>query len=599
MLIRIIRKDTERSFDDCQANILRSCYRETEIGLAGNLSDSFAAAVINSDNTISAILLDSKKGSEQSGVVSIWSRHRLQVFALVASSSIELERILVDLKSSRWWNHMAQFYVFGMDEKDAPCSDAFKFLWTAWTMDILGAKFVCNDGNDEPMIYTFNPYTQNAPPPWTLERTYQGVNNHPWALFVRKYQEKLKICENIDFEPTNELGQYEVRLTMTQEEVFLNSSETDQIARNHFSNTILLRISRHMNITYKMVLCENKEPLGSVSEDGRGQGRVKLLADGRSDFMFLPVPLTNVPELPKMYPSIYQKIFSVTQYTAYLSQWQKILSAIDHSSRIFVCIVMVMNVIFLKYALRQSFMIAFLDTIRMICNSCFTKLPNNLGPRIYLVGLFCFLIVIQALFQGQLSALLAKQIRRSNINNQQDLLDSDYFIYGWYDHQVFFSNPAYEGRFVGIDIFKKKCTDYVLLNYTVACVGPRRLLTNDAVKLKLHMSNNPVLETPITLLLRKNWPLEMRLNRHQTYYFESGLLDHEYESSYAADCRILAFNENAGNDKNFKILTTSDLNFAFVILAGGLTCATLSFLVECYFGRKRSITVKSSSRCRH
>lgn len=569
--------------DVFQAQVIKSCYgdRVSEIGHAGNISDSFVAS-ISSGNPISLVLLNGSDRPVNSDVVPSWFRNKLQVFVVTATSSLEFQRILVDLKKSQWWNHMARFYVLDSSGKEDECSRAFDLLWTAWMMNILGAKFICNNVDQKVSIYTFNPYTEDAPGPWRLEKTFEGVNTHPWALLVRNCCQNVNVCENLDFDQTGNCGGYEIGVTLSAIHKIVNASSINRFSENPMAEKNMVLMWRHMNATIKISYCSPNESLGSIDKEGKARGMLADLIDGRSDMVYRVSLWSAIAGVSRSYPSFNVYYFAVTQYTHYPTQLEKVISAIDTYSRIGLCVVIIVNVIFFKYAMRQSLMTAILNTLRMICNSCFTKLPNDLGPRIYLVCLFCFVVIIQALYQGQLAALLAQHVRYPNVNNGRDLINSDYVIYGRHNDSVIFSDPGFKGRFFGINNFAEKCTNRVLRNSTIACVGGREMLMKDALDSKLHMSKNPVVEVPMSLPIRKDWPLEDRFNRHTLYYIESGLREHHYKTVFASAHRNLDLEENGSDGEGFKVLFLQDLDFAFAILAIGLGCATISFFVELY-----------------
>ncbi|XP_043286567.1 uncharacterized protein [Venturia canescens] len=214
------------------AKVITNCYSERvkEIGLVGTFSDSFFTTIASGDYPFSTVLLndDTDDRSPQNGEVPLMLRYKLQLFAVAVTSSSELKETLVRISNSRWWNQMAKFYIFDSGNK-VRCSEAFGVLWTAWEMDILGAKFICNDDKKGPLIYMFNPYTNNAGDDWKLERIYDGVNNHPWALFVRKCHANVNICQNIDFDQTRNPGGYEFRVTSVNNYILPNHTSTGQV----------------------------------------------------------------------------------------------------------------------------------------------------------------------------------------------------------------------------------------------------------------------------------------------------------------------------------------------------------------------------------
>ncbi|XP_043282301.1 uncharacterized protein [Venturia canescens] len=583
------------------AKVLKSCYEErlNVIGLAGQISDSFISS-ISSGDPLSIVLLNSEKESVESEKVSRWSRHKLQVFAVMVPSSLELERALVHIKQSRWWNHMAQFYIIDSTDGEIGCSGAFEFLWRAWTTNILGAKFVCNDGVKGPFIYAFNPYTKSAPSPWRFTKSYKGVNDHPWALFKRKFNNNENICKNIDFDQTRNAGGYEVRYAMSQHEMPPKGSKATTFVRFAAIDKYLHMMSHYMNISLKTLLYSRGESLGFLDNEGKGHGMLSDLTNGRADLISRYIAQQSIPELPATYPIVYGKYFAVTQNTAYISQWHKIVSILDVYSRIGLLVVCILTVMFLRYALGQSFMIAILNIWRLICNSCLTKLPNNLGPRIYLACLLIFVVVLQGVYQGKWAALMTRQIRYPNINNKRDLIDSDYVIYGRINDSLVFSNPAFNNRYVGINYDNESCIDYLLQNSSIACVSGRSYLLKSVIKLKLHMSHNqyPVHEFALSQPVRPDWPMQEKLNWLNLRYVESGIFDHVYETTYGEDERILDFRRYEENDDSPKVIFLKDLDFAFVIFAIGMGSALVSFVVELYVGRGRSSRAKDRRRSR-
>ncbi|XP_043287013.1 uncharacterized protein [Venturia canescens] len=571
-----------------------ACYKERvkEIGLAGNIPNSFYTSIASGDPTFTMVSVNDERSLMQGAEIPLMLRYKLQLFAVAVTSSSDLKETLLEIKNSRWWNHLARFYIFDSGT-EIRCSDAFQFLWAAWTMDILKAKFICNHAIDGPLIYMFNPYTNQAGDHWKLERTYKGVNEHPWTLFVRKYDKTLKTCKNIDFDQTKNPGGYQVRISLPEEDVLPTHSGKNIHARTEFSNKNLMLLSQYMNLTINPKLCSTDE-LGFIDKNGIGHGEIEDLTTGRTDILFRLIPITSVPEL-RGNSWLNVKLVAVTQYTEYQSQWHKFIAAIDYYSRIGVCIVFVINVFFMKYVLRQSFMKALLNTLRLICNSCLVKLPNNFAPRIYLACLFSFFIIIQALYQGQLAARLSKHVRYPNINNKRDLMKSHYSLHGPQRYSVIFSENVYQGRFFSSEN-TSSCLAEVLKSSSSACVARRTFLIDHSVKLKLHMSKHSVAEFPMKYPTRENWPLEEKFQRKLLNYMSSGIYERNYYSMYSKQMSILDFNENGIEDDSFRVFRLEDLDFAFFIFAIGIVCAIFAFVVELYIQSEQSMRAKRRRR---
>lgn len=551
--------------------------------MAGIVSDSFFSSLASSGSPIGTVLLNRREAAREIDSVAMLSRYKLQVFAVGVSSLQDLKDILIDVKNSKWWNHMAKFYIFSSG-REIKCSEPWEFLWAAWEMDILGAKFICDD--EGPLVYMFNPYTKKAPSQWKFERTYSGRNEHPWSLFVRKHHGTMGICENIDFDQTRETGGYEFCITAFEALILPNFEKTGKFSPFVVTNSFLSLMSRYMDVRFKANLHPPNETIGYVDGDGKGHGLVADLVDGRSDLMIMIVPLSDVPQLPGLYSYAWRIFDAVTQYTGYPSQWEKVISAIDYPSRIGLGVIILVNLIFMKYVFHESFMKAFLNTLRIVCNSCLIELPRDFASRIYLTGLFCFFIIIQALYQGQLAARLSQQDRYTSVNNREDLMNSDYVIHGHKMHGNAFSEDVYEGRFFAVPS-EPECLDLLLKNASIACVSTKGHLIDAAIKLKLHMSKNPVAEFPMRYVLRENWPLEEKFYRHIAQRVEAGTYSHWYKVHCEQGMRIIENNENPRSSDSHKVLMLKDMDFAFVILAFGLACSTIVFVVELLFVNRR------------
>ena len=106
---------------------------------------------------------------------------------------------------------------------------------------------------------------------------------------------------------------------------------------------------------------------------------------------------------PMTYPHMQTEVAVVTQHRGNLSQIEKLLYVIDHSSGYAVVIVCFITFIFFKFFLRQSITTAILSIVRLICNAAVPNPPKNLATRVYLSGLFIFLTTVQGIYQGQLT----------------------------------------------------------------------------------------------------------------------------------------------------------------------------------------------------
>lgn len=104
---------------------------------------------------------------------------------IVASSNTIIAKMMNDMKNSVWWNHEALFLVVNEDAEKS-CHMARSFLNAVWTSNILSAIYVCNNCNNQPMLYTFNPYTSLAPKFWDKVRDDHSSDKY-WTLFQHQF----------------------------------------------------------------------------------------------------------------------------------------------------------------------------------------------------------------------------------------------------------------------------------------------------------------------------------------------------------------------------------------------------------------------------
>ena len=151
--------------------------------------------------------------------------------------------------------------------RDQDCSNAFKILSTAWKMNLLHAKLICHHKSTGPLIYSYNPYTNQAPLPWQLVETYRRKNNHPWTLLVRFYQDSQEICKDLDFDKTKDLGGYETRLSSFSVRLDKNWYNTNLESISSLSGILLHYVFHALNSTVK-IFVESPKSIFNLTASG-------------------------------------------------------------------------------------------------------------------------------------------------------------------------------------------------------------------------------------------------------------------------------------------------------------------------------------------
>ena len=555
-----------QTFEWFQIQVFQSCYtnHSRTVGTVGPSAEIISN--LNSQEIYSVTLIDNVLRAE---IEIPWGtpapRHRLQTFLVSISSATKLEKKLQHLKTSQWWNHMASFLIIDRPRSlDKGCSKAFAILSTAWKMNLLDAKFFCYHESKGSLIYSYNPYTDQAPLPWQLEKIYKRKNKHPWTLLVRSYQDSQEICKDLDFDQTTDLGGYEIRTSVYLSQVPENSTRTKPKSFTGF-NAIIVRY---------MFRALNSKPIifGDSLENAIG-----MTISGSTDISLNAVYQHNNLSSSMTCPIRSSGLAVITQHRGNLSQIGKLLRVIDHASRYAVVTVVIVAFLFFKFFLRQPVTTAVLTIVRLICNASVPSLPNNVAARIFLSALFIFLVTLQAIYQGKLASLLTKPVALPNVETFEDLDNFDYTTYGHRRFEFYFEKWNLRKPFVPLTDFS--CIQYVLRDNSAACINEQRYLCDEAIKYNLHLSNL-LMQGFVVFLIREDWPVEERLNTVLSRLIEGNIIDYVFMKDVESGLRKRKIDKKDMQNQKFTVMALKDLAFAFAILGVGLAMATAVFFLE-------------------
>ena len=548
-----------------QVQLVENCYDNgvQTVGIAGS-----STQIVSSFDKPTAVILvdDASRATTTPGPGTRETRYKLQNFVVKVSSIPRLEQTLKNLKTSLWWNHMAFFLI--VDESSPHgqgCSNAYEILSTAWKMNLLRAKFICHDESKELLIYSYNPYTNQAPLPWQLVKTYRIKNKHPWTLAVRSYQDSQEICKDLDFDKTKDLGGYEIPASVLPEYIDSNATKTTIDSMITTYAVIAQYLLRALNSTSKVFVTKDSKP-------------TEMTHRGVTDILLIPLALQNDFNPSIAYPHAFTKLVSVTQHRGNLSQIGKLLNVIDNYSRYAVVIVSFVTFLFFKFFARQTVTSAFLSIVRMICNAAVPNLPNNLATRIYFSGLFVFVVTLQAIYQGQLASLLTKQVALPNVDTLEDLENFNYTVYSHVSLVPLIEKLNFSGQIVPTKEFR--CEKYVLKDKNAACVNFWFFVVGTAARLNLHVADGNLMTTHLAYVIRDDWPLEERFNTITSRFTESNIIPYVSTWSPRLEANKVKFSEEEKDKQKFKVITLEELAFAFAILGIGLALSMIVFIVE-------------------
>ena len=552
-----------------QIKLSKTCYNNEvqTVGIAGSSieivssfwSDEPQAVTLIDDASIAATTPSRGRREMQ---------HKLRNFVITASSIPRLKQTLQNLEISQWWNHIASFLIIEeTSPDDQGCSSAFKILSTAWKMNLLRAKLLCHHESKGLSIYSYNPYTNQAPLPWESVRTYRIKNEHPWTLLVRGYQASQEICKDLDFDKTKDLGGYEIRLSSYSVKYNKNWPNTNLESVRSDNAIRLGYIFRALNASVK-IFVESRNNIFNLTKSG--------VADMSVNAWYQQ----NNFNTSMTYPYGSSGLVSMTQHRGRLSQIDKLLHVLDKSSRYAVVVVGFVTFVFFKFFLRQSVTSAILNIVRLICNAAVPNLPNNVAMRIYLSGLFVFSVTLQGIYQGQWASLLTKHVNLQNADTLEDLENLNYRIYAQKDLSSYFKISNFSGQFVSLEDFD--CWKYVLEDAGAACVREKNYMIVIADKYNLHLSSDYLVKMFLAYMIRENWPVEEKLNTLISRLFEANIFDRVSLKKIGSTVKRIEYNEKEKDKQQFVVMTLKDLAFAFAILGIGLACSTVILVVEIF-----------------
>lgn len=168
--------------------LIKSCFVDhiTTIVITPDISETFYRSPWDSKTFTPTNLLDDNFKPNESKDYS----SQIATFILTANSIKSFNKTLIALKSSPWWNiHRLLFIVGNLSDG---CKSAAVILKLAWKINLYSSLFLCNEENDDLILFMFNPYTNRALNPWK-EVKYLDKPNKYWTLYQQKYTEGIFI----------------------------------------------------------------------------------------------------------------------------------------------------------------------------------------------------------------------------------------------------------------------------------------------------------------------------------------------------------------------------------------------------------------------
>ncbi|XP_057336695.1 uncharacterized protein LOC130675180 [Microplitis mediator] len=468
-------------------------------------------------------------------------------------------------------------------------------LGMLWEHDLLSAYYLCyNNDRDSTIVYTLNPFTNYAPSQWVPVDASDVFIHKPgakWSFYSLKYSKDKKICQNIIFDKTKNLDRHKIKLISSEK--FPNVTLDKQRAIvNNFINRMkndkiqsLYTLISHINATYSVRFLEqgfSKEMIKNgytdklVRTEYDANDKVTQLSDTNYQFMDI-ITQYNVFEYSIL-----------TRKSNYLTEISKITYNLQFIILSIVFLLLILMVILINNTFRVSESI--MDVVRMLANMGVMSPMDRLSMRIIYFSGFLFIFIIMPEFQGQISAMLSKPIRR-NVESLKDLRDNKYHVYFdglllndmineklWVtDEDRKYLHPI---RSLDLD----KCAYEAQKNSTVACINLRSSQLNFALKLKnLHVSKDVIFKKYFIYWARKNWPLKDKVDKMGALSVETGFVyyrDDKPSKEYSK--KLKKINKIKENEK-YEQIDFDNLVFSYMFTGVILLWSVFIFAMELLF----------------
>ncbi|XP_057334623.1 uncharacterized protein LOC130673574 isoform X2 [Microplitis mediator] len=465
-------------------------------------------------------------------------------YVLPFESIEKLEALIEKLRSSTIWSVTSKFLILDTT-KEPRCANAGKILGFLWKIDLLFSYYMCYDNDrDSTFIYTLNPFTDYAPPPWVqVEATDEcrDEENEKSTLYSLQYSKDAEVCENITFDKTKYLDGHKIKFSTfarvpnnTNEKIIKQKKELyiQNSMKNKYIN--LYTSSPYINATPTIDYISTSNQAESIKK-----GYITELADNKYDVYDRLLQLADVnykyTDVITRYSEAKYSI--LTQKTNYSTA----MSELTLNLQLLALTVVVLVLITLVIVINNRFNIsgAILDVVRLSAGMGIMTPLDRLSMRIiYFVG-FLFIFLVMPEVQGHISATLSNPTSPRNMETLADLYNNKYHVYynrilhnDIVNEKLWITDEDQKYLHPSDQSYVRNCTLLARRNSTTACIFFTSIQVNSALKLKnLHVSKDAVFKKYLVFWTRKHWALKDKLDKAGLKPREMGFLNY-YEDKW-------------------------------------------------------------------
>ncbi|XP_057327804.1 uncharacterized protein LOC130669107 [Microplitis mediator] len=517
-------------------------------------------------------------------------------YVLPFESIKKLEKLIEKFRSSTIWSVTSKFLILDTT-KEPRCANAGKILGILWKIDLLFSYYMCYDNDrDSTFIYTLNPFTNYAPPPWVqVEATgeFRDEENKKSTLYSLQYTKDAEVCENITFDKTKYLDGHKIKFSTfaklpnnTDEKIIKNAKKLyiNRSMKNKYIN--LYTSSPYINATPTIDYISTSNQAESIKK-----GYITELADNKYDVYDKLLQLADVnykyTDVITRYSEAKYSI--LTKKTNYLTA----MSELTLNLQLLALTVVVLVLIALVIVINNRFNIsgAILDVVRLSAGMGIMTPLDRLSMRIiYFVG-FLFIFLVMPEVQGHISAMLSKPTSPRNMETLADLYNNSYHVF--YDRKI--HNDIVNEKLWVTDedqkylhpsdqSYARKCALLARKKSTTACIFFTSTQIEYASKLNnLYVSKDAVFKKYLVFWTRKHWALKDKLDKAGLKPREMGLLNYFEDKMINQKSKKLKRKNKIKENQRYDQIDWENWIFYFIVMSVILLWSLFIFGMEILF----------------
>ncbi|XP_057328417.1 uncharacterized protein LOC130669492 [Microplitis mediator] len=473
-------------------------------------------------------------------------------YILSADSLDVLENILTDIDQWDPWNSERVVFAIGKQ-----CSDALATLKCLWHFKVLLSYFTCpNRFNNDTIVYTFNPYADQAPKPWRKVNAPDKPPD-PWTLYRMSFVNDEKTCSSVAFDKTAHIENHKLQ------------SWYNHIA---FNRTELI---------YQVILSAiNVTPIDYVPF--RRTFDTLFVTDHR-----------NINEMPDSYKNIIPSYLQggyviITQKHNTIPTFSQVAADFfTHQNIIMLSVILVFTFGMILLNHKYHFGAAVLDLLALILNMGTMTHIDKLTMRITFLSATLFIFIFNPALQGQLASILSRPGHK-NIETLKDLRENNYHIYFLYSSEIdrelrstnLWDDKSFEKYVHHLSmVYDSSCLENVGKNASIACIIDYSELEH--IDFDAHISSKAFAHKLNVFMTDRNWAFNKRVTKISLKLMETGFLNYfEKRELYKTLMNKRKIIERLKKLTDYNQLDLEDSALAYIAIALSTVWALIVFGTE-------------------